>query len=156
MPYARVSLARASRPAQKDTPCPNPLAQHQPDARGAHPDHPLCSTAARAVPGCSSQGARVQATTSRDRRMRICPAPCPPHPQKPMQALLAGWRMARAGRLVSLVAGRAGAPVTPPLCDEKHSIWTRCVQPRRRMLRCTHMGSCESVVGAIAEPETAA
>lgn len=74
MPYARVSLARASRRPQKDTPCPNPLAQHQPDVRGAHPDHTSCSTAARAVPGCSSQGARLQATTARDRRRRICPA----------------------------------------------------------------------------------
>lgn len=27
------------------------------DARGAHPDHSSCSTAARAVPGCSSQAA---------------------------------------------------------------------------------------------------
>ena len=133
------------------------------DARGAHPDHTSCSTAARAVPGCSSQGARVQATTARDRRRRICPGPCPPHPQKEADAeCLPAARMANGtGRATRLTRSRpCGCYCYSALVRRKSIRYEGptvcCVQLHRRMLRCTHMGSCESVVGAIAEAETAA
>jgi hypothetical protein len=65
--------------------------------------------------------------------------------------------MARAGRLVTRSRRRAARL---HLVRPEHSIWTHCktcVQLHRRMLRCTWVvRSCESVVGAFAEAETAA
>lgn len=113
--YARVSLARAFRPAQKG----HTLAQHQTDARGAHPDHPSCSTTVT-VPGRSS---RLQATTARDRpgeyvrhlvlltRRSRCWSCCQ----------LPGLPMARAGRLVTR-SRPCGCDST--LCDQS----IHCVQ----------------------------
>ena len=146
--YARVSLARAFRPAQKDTPLHSIRRTHAEPIRTTHRaalQH--CSTA---VPGCSS---RLQATKARDRpgeyvrhlvlltRRSRCWSCCQ----------LPGLPMARAGRLVTR-SRPCGYDST--LCNQG----IRCALPAcSSMGTCSlHMGSCESVVGAIAEAETAA
>ena len=138
----------ACKPSASVSPGPerHTLAQHQTDARGAHPDHPSCSTTVT-VPGRSS---RLQATRARARpgeyvrhlvlltRRSRCWSCCQ----------LPGLPMARAGRLVTR-SRPCGCDST--LCDQS----IHCVQSSRGTCS-LHMGSCESVVGAIAEAETAA
>jgi hypothetical protein len=143
MPYARVSLARASRPAQK---------QHSP---------PLSAPARTASRRTHAEPIRTthRAAQRRERypgaRPRVLGCKPPPpgigageyvrdlvlltRRKKPMLSTcqLPGWRMARAGRLVSLVAGRAAVTVTPPLCDAK-----AFDMRNRQCAACSFTGAC--------------
>ena len=84
--YARVSLARAFRPAQKDTPLHSIRRTHAEPIRTTH----------RAALQHSGTRVLVQAASHQGQgsARRICPAPCPPHPQKPMLVLLPAARIA--------------------------------------------------------------
>lgn len=118
----------ARKPSASVSPGPerHTLAQHQTDARGAHPDHTSCSTA---VPGCSS---RLQATRARDRsgeyvrhlvlltRRSRCWSCCQ----------LPGCQWHGPGDS-SLVAGPAARL---HLVRPRHSMCTHCVQLHGHML----------------------
>ena len=94
------------------------------DGRTRSPSGPsIVQHSGRKIPGCSS---RPASHYSQGSARRLCPAPCPPHPQKPMALLLplpptARMPMARAERLVTRTR--------PCGCDStfvrpEHSIWT--------------------------------
>jgi len=165
MPYARVSLARASRPAQKQHSPPLSAPARTASRRThAEPIRTIYRAAQRRerYPGARP---RLQATTavrqgSAQANMSGTLSSSPAE-EADAECLPAARMADGTGRATRLTRSRpCGCHCYSTLVRRKsiryEGLAASCVQLHRRMLRCTHMGSCESVVGAIAEAETAA
>ena len=137
--YARVSLARAFRPAQKDTPLHSIRRTH---AEPIRTTHRAAQRYPGARPGCKPPGPGIGQAN-----MSGTLSSSPAEADAGLAASCQDCQWHGPGDS-SLVAGPAAAT---PLCATR--AFTACSSRGTCSL---HMGSCESVVGAIAEAETAA